>query len=211
MSATATLKAPRTLSKKVATSSRTTKPRLVSWTEFENKYLTREDNFKYEWVNGKVETTERTMDQTQYLILRNLRRFFEDLRNKNLISGGLEAEIDTFFLHKVHRRPDICYFSEEQENKMAFGEKQVPLFVIEVISTFDQINKVHAKMQNYRDAGVLVVWHIFPKLEEIHVYTNEDLNSMTICKGEVICSANPLLPNFALTASNIFRKPNPQI
>jgi Uma2 family endonuclease len=211
MSATAVLHAPKILPKKVATSSRIIKPKLVTWREFEQKYLTREDKFKYEWVNGQVETTERTMDQTQYLILRNLRRFFEELRINNQISGGLEAEIDTFFLKKVHRRPDICYFSPEQENKMGSGEQQIPLFVIEVISTFDQINKVHAKMQNYRDAGVQVVWHIFPLLEEIHVYTNEDLNSMTICKGDVICSANPLLTNFALTASDIFRKPNPQV
>jgi hypothetical protein len=54
---------------------------------------------------------------------------------------------------------------------------------------------------------VQVVWHIFPLLEEIHVYSNEDLNSMTICKGETICTAAPLLPNFYLSAADIFKKP----
>jgi thioredoxin reductase len=31
----------------------------ISWETFEKKYLTREDKYKYEWVNGIVEKTER--------------------------------------------------------------------------------------------------------------------------------------------------------
>lgn len=32
-------------------------PKLISWEAFEKKYLSREDRFKYEWVNGTVEKT----------------------------------------------------------------------------------------------------------------------------------------------------------
>jgi len=34
-------------------------PELISWEDFKSKYLTREDNYKYEWLNGKVERTLR--------------------------------------------------------------------------------------------------------------------------------------------------------
>lgn len=176
----------------------------VTWKEFEANYLTREDEFKYEWVNGIIEKTTRSTDQMQIFILRNLRRFFEKLRAEGKVSGELEAEIDTKFSKDVMRRPDILWFSEEQLDKMAYGEKQIPEFVIEVISTNDQVNRLQEKMRNYRDADVKVVWQIFPNLEEVHVYKG---TKMEICANEKKCSAAPVLPDFELKASEIFKKP----
>jgi Uma2 family endonuclease len=179
------------------------KQKLVSWREFENKYLTREDNFKYEWVNGIIEKTPRSMDQKQQFLYDNLSDFLTDLRLAGQANGRLSAEVDTFFMDKTHRRPDIAYFSDEQRKKMADGINQVPKFVIEVISTKDQINLVHEKMQNYRDAEVEVIWHIFPLLNEIHVYNGL---KMSICKGNMLCSAEPVIPNFKLSVNQIFKK-----
>ena len=48
-------------------------PKPVSWETFEKKYLSREDSWKYEWVNGIVEKTKRFMYQEQFYILHNLR------------------------------------------------------------------------------------------------------------------------------------------
>ncbi len=181
------------------------KPKLVSWEEFQKKYLTREDEYKYEWVNGEIEKTKRSMDQRQYAILRQLRRLFVNLSNAGKISGGFEAEIDTIFLKGIHRRPDISYFSEEQEDNMERGLEQVPQFVIEVISTNDQMYLVHKKMRNYKDAGVQVVWQIFPALEEVHVYSGKYLKNMTCCTGNDLCSAAPALPDFTIPAMEIFK------
>lgn len=33
----------------------------VSWEAFQHKYLTREDAYKYEWVDGQVEKTKSTI------------------------------------------------------------------------------------------------------------------------------------------------------
>ena len=52
----------------------------ITWQEFERKYLSREDGYKYEWIDGVVEKTKRIMDQKQIILLRNLRIFFEKLR-----------------------------------------------------------------------------------------------------------------------------------
>lgn|GEM_PF-5065782 len=120
------------------------------------------------------------------------------------VSGSLMPETDTFFLEKIHRRPDIAYFSEAQLAQIDKGENQVPEFVIEVISTKDVVNPLQKKMKNYRDAKVKVVWQIFPELEEVHVCHGE---TMCICSGEKLCSAASVLPDFTLSAKDVFKKP----
>ena len=185
-------------------SSKKRTPKPISWETFERKYLSREDSWKYEWVNGIVEKTKRSMYQEQYFILRNLRNLFMKLHFDEKISGALEPEIDTFLLKNVHRRPDLAWFSEEQSTAMAKGEHQIPNFVIEIISKNDKAREVQGKLKNYRDAGVQVIWQIYPHLEQVNVCLKE---TITICSGDMICSAVPVLPPFQLAAKEIFSRP----
>ena len=194
------------IQKRVTTPIANGKIRRISWDEFQNKYLTREDAYKYEWLNGEVEKTKRTMDYTQLFILRNLLKVFRSLLASGKCDGELMSEGDIFFVEN-HRRPDIFYLTDAQIARTAYGENQVPEFVVEVISSNDQMNPVHLKMQNYRAAGVQVVWHIFPKIEEIHIYMGENLDTMIVCRGEKMCSAAPVLPDFVLSAKDVFTKP----
>ncbi len=182
----------------------TKQPKRIGWEEFQCKYLSREDGFKYEWVGGEVIKTKRTMDYTQIFIFGNLDDFFQKLKQQGKVSGKLITEVDTFFLEN-HRRPDIAWFSEEQVKKGKKGVAPVPLFVIEVISTKDQMNLVEDKMEDYRAAGVQVVWQVFPKFEKIHVYAGTHLNQMTVCRGEELCSAAPVLPDFVMGAGEVFK------
>jgi Uma2 family endonuclease len=177
----------------------------ISWQEFQKRYLTKENGYKYEWVNGMVEKTRYTMDKTQLYILRNLLAAFRQLLSEKKLTGELIAEADLFFLEN-HRRPDVCWLTNEQIDRLAEGEYEVPAFVIEVLSTFDAINRVVDKMQDYRAAKVKTVWHIIPRHQEVHVYTGEQLENMTVCKGHKLCSAAPALPAFAITAQDIFKK-----
>jgi Uma2 family endonuclease len=176
----------------------------ISWSEFQKKYLTREDGYKYEWVNNEV-VKSKHMDYTQFYIIRNILNLFNQMRFSGKISGLLMPEGDILF-NGNHRRPDVSYFTDNQIDKTAFGENQIPQFVIEVISTKDQMNLVHEKMEIYRKAEVLVVWHIFPKIQQVHVYSGVDLKSMAVCNGDDICTVSPVLPNFEMTANAIFKK-----
>lgn len=186
------------------TMSNTTQSRpQISWKAFQRRYLSREDGYKYEWLDGKVEKTKRALDKYQRYILRNLTTLFQQLQAKQLVDGLLIAESDLFFGNN-HRRPDICWLSDEQITRSAHGRDEIPAFVMEVISTNDGINRVHAKMQDYRQAGVAVIWHIFPKLKEVHVYQGRQ---MTICRGADVCSAALALPAFQITVDELFRLP----
>jgi len=176
----------------------------ITWEVFEKEYLSREDGYKYEWVRGEVVQTPRDMNQYQYYILINLQKVFLQLQQERKVSGHLLTEIDTFFLKKVHRRPDMAWFSDEQTARMAHRENQVPNFVIEIVSDHDIVDKLLDKLGDYRAAGVAVVWLISPRLEQVHIFTG-DKNS--IRKGSDVCSAAPALPGFQISAEAIFHKP----
>ncbi|WP_353481533.1 Uma2 family endonuclease [Haliscomenobacter sp.] len=178
---------------------------LISWELFQRKYLSREDAYKYEWLNGVVEKTRRTVDYTRFYIIQNLQNFFYGLQSQSLMDGALITEGDVFFLNK-HRRPDIAYFSSAQIQAAADGVRPVPQFVIEIISNHDAINRVFLKMQDYRAAGVQVVWHILPLTGEVHVFTGGDLRNMTVLTADMQCSAAPVLPDFELSVADVLNK-----
>lgn len=174
----------------------------ISWAEFEKKYLPLEDGYKYEWVDGQVEKTPRTMDKSQFYIQNNLVNFLYKIKAMQPATGQLIAEGDTFF-GLNHRRPDLAYYTEAQILQGAKGKSIVPDFVIEIISRRDQMNLVHKKMQDYRKAKVKVVWHIFPALKEIHVYHGR---KMEICQSGDLCSAEPVIQGFKMAVKEVLKK-----
>ncbi|MFN7119350.1 MAG: Uma2 family endonuclease [Saprospiraceae bacterium] len=154
-------------------------------------------------MNGVIEKTAKTMDQTQLFILKNLLLFFSKLELAGTANGVLGQETDAFFLEN-HRKPDIAYYSDEQIKRAKNGENQVPKFIIEIISKTDNINRVNRKVENYFAAGVKIVWHIFPEQHMVHVY--EDSTHIRVCKGTAICSAEAVIPGFAMPAELIFQE-----
>jgi Uma2 family endonuclease len=172
----------------------------ISWEDFKKKYLYRVDKFKYEWLNGTVEKTPRTMNQEQYYIWFNLKDCLAKLRKTQPDLGEFLVETDTFFATK-HRRPDIAYFDSTQIRLMRHANQE-PMFVMEIISDTDQIKRVYTKMSDYRAADVAVVWHVFPDLEEVHVYHGKN---MTVCIGDDICSAEPVIQGFKMAAKDVFK------
>ena len=173
----------------------------ITWEAFEKKYLSREDSYTYEWVNGMVEKTKRSMDTKQFAIEDNLTTFFNRLKFQGKVEGQLITEGDMFFKGN-HRRPDMAYLTKKQIANMAKGSKDdTAQFVIEVISTTDEMNRVYEKMQDYEKAEVKVIWHVFAKLQEVHVYHGRH---STIYRGDELVSAAPVLPDFEMKVSDIF-------
>lgn len=178
--------------------------RKISWETFQQKYLSREDGYKYEWLNGTIEKTPY-MDKKQLYILRNLQEFFRKLLLEKKVYGELIAEADLFF-KEHHRRPDVCWLTDEQIDNLAEEGTDVPVFVIEVISPNDKIVKVESKIDDYRVAGVQVVWRIFPHLKTVHISTGQNLENTITHSGDMICSAAPALPNFEMPVTAIFAR-----
>ena len=189
---------------------KTTNRKPITYAQFEKKYSNRSDKYKYEWVKGFPIITKHTMEKYQFFILRNLRDFADNLRKNNQLNGYFEGEFNLFFNADVNRKPDIFYFTEEQADDISLGGNPIPEFIIEVISNTDQLNYMIDKMNDYRTAGVSVVWHIFTTKNEVHVYGGINLTTMVVCKNDAICSAAPVLPQFALSVDDIFKLPTPK-
>lgn len=173
----------------------------ISLELFLEKYEDMEDGYKYEWNHGLVERiTKINQEQTTIFLL--LSRLFCNTQAFKEF-GGLTAETDMMTSKNQLRRPDIAFYSGAQIQKMKKGDNQIAQWVAEVISDTDNINRVEAKLEEYFKAGVQVVWHIFPVLKKVYVYTAAD--KVTICIGETICSSVPVLPDFEISATDLFK------
>jgi Uma2 family endonuclease len=140
------------------------------------------------------------MDYTQVFIVQNLMNHFISLLTSGKITGLLSSEVDTFF-SESHRRSDMCYLTNEQIRAAKNGLPPVPLFVVEIISENEKLS-IQKKMLDYWRAEVPVIWHIFPDLEIVHVYHGK---KMTVFMKNEICSAAPILPDFAMSVNDIFK------
>jgi Uma2 family endonuclease len=174
----------------------------VSRARYLSQYLQKEDGFKYEWNKGLVEKSE-AMNQQQALIQALLIRYFE--KTSVYVKGGtLIAETDIDTSPQQIRKPDLAIFSHEQLLRMYKGQREIPSWVAEIISPSDNANKIFEKLEEYFQAGVQVVWHIYPESSQVYVYTASD--QVTICRGKSICKGAPALPDFQVPAEDLFPK-----
>ena len=60
------------------------------------------------------------------------------------------------------------------------------------------------KLHEYFDAGVQVVWWVYPLYKEVYVYTSP--KTVTICTDDDTLSAAPALPELTMTVAELFRK-----
>ena len=190
------------LQKKITYQTNGHQPAKISLAIFQRKYLSRKDNFKYEWVDGLVEKTPRTMNRNQTLIIQRLQRLFLTTKAHQEMSE-LVAELDMFLPNANRtRRADFGVLTAKQIVASVNNDMSPAHFVIEIISKNDQINEVGQKLIEYFNNGVEVVWVIFPTLKKVEIYRS--LRDITICFDTDICSASPVLPDFEISVDNLF-------
>ena len=175
-------------------------PKRISLAEFLRHYSDKEDGYKYEWNNGMVEKT-KTMNQQQLFLVAILNRLFNATKTYK-VGGLLISEGDMNTTSSQLRKPDLAIYTAEQVKKMKKGENQIATWLAEVISPTDNADKINEKLEEYFKAGVQVVWHIFPASQQVYVYTAPD--KVTICRGKTVCSGMPALPDFEISADDLF-------
>ena len=178
-------------------------PQRIPFKVFYKKFVDPGDSMvagiKYEFNNGIIEKT-KSMKQNELFIIDNLVELFFNLGLKR--TGILAQEIEVWTSETQMRKPDLAYFTKNQIHNAATKIYTTPEFVVEIISTFDPINVVTHKITEYFNAGVQVLWHIFPEQELVYVFTSP--KNIVVCSGDDVCSAAPVLPTFEITANQIF-------
>lgn len=111
-------------------------------------------------------------------------------------------EADCWLTGKQMRRPDASFYSGEQLVALARGEQPISAFVIERISEFDENYKTAGKLREYFEAGVQVVWWVYPPFKTVEVYTSP--KTVLIATDDDFVSAAPAVPDFGMKVSELF-------
>jgi Uma2 family endonuclease len=162
-----------------------------------------EDGYKYEWNDGTIEKSAKMITPAQLYLVDNLSALLEKATPP--AGGRMICEVQNRTTDVQVRIPDVAYYTKEEIRKAADKKYQpVTSFAIEIISDHDKINKVYGKLEEYFQAGVKVVWMIFPEFEKVHVFTSPE--DVKICKGKTLCSAESVIPGFVISAADLFKK-----
>ncbi len=160
------------------------------------------DGFKYEWNNGVIEKSPKMITFKNLYIVQRLNRFFQTTEAHHR-GDELFTEPESMTSPTQLRIPDMAYYTARQIKEGAEGKTPtVPEFIIEFVSNFDQHPKVLEKLEEYFNAGVRVAWLIIPQVKAVYVYTSPV--EVTICKGKRVCSAEPVVPGFKISADALF-------
>ena len=79
-----------------------------------------------------------------------------------------------------------------------------PDLAVEVISPSNTVREMERKLQEYRAAGVRLVWYVLPEPREVHVYTPDRHDVLTIDQE---ISGGDVLPGFTLPVRQMFEEP----
>lgn len=174
--------------------------RLLTLEQFRRRYSDREDGYKYEFNNGLIEKSPSKMKVKQFHIVDNLTEAFR--KTSAFQQGGrLATEIEQLTSAVQLRRPDLAYLTRA---KIQHSDESVSEFIVEIVPPTETYLNVFKKPREYFKAGVKVVWHIMPEEQTVYVFTSP--TKVTICEGDTICSATPVVPDFDVAAKDIFVK-----
>jgi Uma2 family endonuclease len=103
------------------------------------------------------------------------------------------------------RAPDVAFVA--QERIPSEGEPEgfwsiAPDLVVEVVSPWDRMADVQAKITDYLRAGVRMVWLVDPHTETVTVY--QSLTQMKILLAEDTLTGEDILPGFSVPVADLF-------
>lgn len=162
-------------------------------------------------------TLKMERDQRRHIILMALTGGNTSRRNSALIAKlyawnevaqlGVVFDSSTGFRlpNGAIRSPDAAFVRRARWEALTEKERETfpplaPDFVMELMSSSDDLSDADEKMKEYAQNGVWLGWLIFPQAEEARIYKP---NAPTeLVKGfDQSLSADPILPNFSLELS----------
>ncbi len=119
--------------------------------------------------------------------------------NRGLVAADTWIELAP----DVVRAPDVAYVPREGISHLdpKHALKVVPALAVEVLSAFNTAREMSRKIQQYRDAGIELIWVIDPEKSEVDVYSSLPLK--TLRQGDTLRDEK-ILPGFSLPLSLVF-------
>jgi Uma2 family endonuclease len=110
---------------------------------------------------------------------------------------------------RSQRRPDLAFVTferwprERPVPRMA-AWRVVPDLAVEVVSPTDKADELIVKVREYLQAGVRVVWVLYPSTEELHVFDAADPTIIRVVRHGDEIDGGAILPGFRLPLAALF-------
>ena len=104
----------------------------------------------------------------------------------------------------VVRAADVAFISKERGAQIADRDKYTPFppdLAVEVVSFDDLADSLQAKIRDYLEAGVRLLWVIHPQTQQVVVYTTDSQTTLSV--GDTL-TGGEVLPGFALPLAKLF-------
>jgi Uma2 family endonuclease len=117
--------------------------------------------------------------------------------------GLVAADIWFELAPGVVRAPDVAYVPRERISNLdpKHALKVVPALAVEVLSAYNTAREMSRKIQQYRDAGVELIWVVDPEKCEVDVYSALPLR--TLRQGDTLRD-DSILPGLSVPPSLVF-------
>jgi Uma2 family endonuclease len=111
---------------------------------------------------------------------------------------------------KLSRYPDVSFIKQERLPKNIRTYPEVaPDLAVEVASPSDRDYEIEARVREYQQANVKLVWVIHPYSQTIDVYRLASGSRLQRYVGDDELEGEDVLPGFKLKVSDIFNYPSP--
>lgn len=123
-----------------------------------------------------------------------------------LPDGGTVTANDTGFITTRNpdsvRGPDVAYWSKKRLPQVPVGYMEVaPELAVEVLSPSNTSKQIRAKLREYFERGVLMVWVVAPEDRTITVYRTPDEGR--VLHENATLSGEEVLPGFSCRVSDL--------
>jgi Uma2 family endonuclease len=183
-------------------------------TEAKPKLLTAEEFMKsdlgegtFELVRGKVVKLTPPMHE-HAVVCNNVAGLFWDYGRRSGYGYSLcnDAVVVTERGPDTVRGADICFYSHTRRPRKEVGRslpKVVPDVVVEVVSPGNRRGEIMQKVSEYLNAGVLLVWVVYPAKRKVFLYRPGDEPAIVLGEFDTIENL-PELPGFRCAVSELF-------
>lgn len=178
-----------------------------------DELLARPDGDRFELVNGDL--VERQMGWESELLGSNLQvllGWFCQQANLGWVNGSnagyqCYGEIDPDDPDRI-RKPDVSFIASHRIPKNARLKGHCPIvpdLVVEVVSPNDLYEEVEAKVGEYLQVGVKLVWVVNPHTKAIRIHRANGTVHDVGLKDEL--SGEDVVPGFRCAVQDVFRLP----
>lgn len=166
----------------------------------------RDDERVYEIVNGEPREVE-PMGLYENLLASEL---FIHLANFVAARRLGTPVFETMFLLKrdplLQRKPDIAFVSKARRPRGPIARQAAwevaPDLAVEIVSPTNLADEVDSKVVEYFEAGVRLVWVLFPETRRMYIY--ESLERMRAIGVNDQLDGGDILPGFSIRLGDLF-------